>query len=69
MTIDELKEYNKLVIDASKEVSKPWKWSTFILTFLLTGMIAFYFLFPAEVSVQQTFDGQHSIGTTNNQTS
>lgn len=53
MTIDELKEYNKLVIDASKEVSKPWKWSTFILTFLLAGMIAFYFLCPSTINLKQ----------------
>lgn len=67
MNIEELKEYNRLVIDASKEVAKPWKWTTLILAFLLAGMVALYFLCPAEVSVEQNFDGKNSIGTTNNQ--
>lgn len=76
MTVDEIQKYNKIVVDTAKEIAqgyekalKAWKWATFILTFLLAGMIAFYFLCPTEVSVKQTFDGQHSIGTTNNQTS
>lgn len=51
MNIEELKEYNRLVIDASKEVAKPWKWTTFILAFLLAGMVVLYFLCPAEVDL------------------
>lgn len=67
MNIEELKEYNRLVIEASKEVSKPWKWTTIILSILLGGMISLYFLCPSEIVVDQTFDGSNSIMTTNNQ--
>lgn len=54
MTFEELKQYNALVISTAKEVAKPWKWATFILTGLLAGMIILYFTCPAEVEVDQT---------------
>ena len=44
--IQDIKEYNKIVIDVAKEVSKPWKWSTFILSLLLLCMLALYFFNP-----------------------
>lgn len=53
MEIEELKEYNRLVIDAAKEVSKPWKWTTIILALLLGSLVAFYFLCPANIDVEQ----------------
>ena len=49
MNIEELREYNKLVIEASKEVAKPYKITTFILAGLLAGMMALYFLCPSEL--------------------
>lgn len=67
MTFEELKEYNKLVIDTAETVAKPWKWATFILAGLLAGMVALYFFCPAEVEVKQDFNGTNSIGTTNYQ--
>lgn len=67
MNIEELREYNKLVIEASKEVAKPYKITTFILASLLAGMIALYFLCPSEIVLDQTFDGSNSFMTTNNQ--
>lgn len=51
MTFDEIKQYNTLVISTAKEVARPWKWATLILTGLLAGMVALYFLCPAEVEV------------------
>ena len=51
MTFEELKQYNKLVIDTAETVAKPWKWATFILTGLLLAMIILYFTCPAEVEV------------------
>ena len=51
MTVDEIQKYNKIVVDTAKEIAqgyekalKAWKWATFILAFLLGGMIVFYFL-------------------------
>lgn len=51
MTFEELKQYNALVITTAQEVARPWKWATFILAGLLAGMVALYFLCPAEVEV------------------
>lgn len=67
MELEELRKYNQLVIDSAKEVAKPWKWATSILAILLGLMVALYFLYPASVDVDQIFNGQKSIGTTNNQ--
>lgn len=67
MNIEELREYNKLVIDASKEVCRPWKWTTAIISFLLIAMVALYFFCPANVLIEQDFNGENSVGTTNNQ--
>lgn len=60
MNIEELREYNRLVVEASKEVSKPWKYTTFILSLLLGCMISLYFLCPAEIVIDQD-----NIGTEN----
>ena len=53
MTVDEIQKYNKIVVETAREISQgyekalnAWKLATFILTFLLAGMISFYFLFP-----------------------
>lgn len=51
MEIQDIKEYNKIVIEVAREVSLPWKWATFILAFLLSGMIVLYFLNPVEVDL------------------
>ena len=51
MDIQDIKEYNKIVIEVAQEVSKPWKYATFILSFLLAGMIALYFLNPVEIDL------------------
>ena len=67
MNIEELREYNRLVVEASKEVSKPWKWTTIILSLLLGGVISLYFLCPSEFFLDKTFDGTNSIMATNNQ--
>ena len=53
MTPDEIKEYNKIVIDVSERLVKPWKWTTFILSVLLLGFMAFHFLCQEEVVVLQ----------------
>ena len=53
MDIQDIKEYNKIVIDVAKEVSKPWEWSTFILASLLGAMVALYFLNPVNLDVDQ----------------
>lgn len=53
MNIEELKEYNKIVIESAKECAGPWKWTTFILAGLLAGMIVLYFLCPSEYIVEQ----------------
>ena len=60
MTVDEIQKYNKIVVEEAREISqgyekalKAWKWSTFILTFLLACMISFYFLCPSTVSLNQ----------------
>lgn len=52
MDIQDIKEYNKIVIEVAREVSRPWKWATFILAGLLAGMIILYFVCPAEVELQ-----------------
>lgn len=49
MTPDEIREYNKIVIEVSECMVKPWKWTTFILAILLFGMIALYFFNPTEI--------------------
>ena len=64
MNIEEFKEYNKLVIEASREVSRPWKWATIILSLLLLCMVSIYFLCPSEVVVEQS--NNNSIGSSNN---
>lgn len=76
MKVDEIQKYNKIVVDTAKEIAqgyekalKAWKCATFLLMFLLAGMVALYFLCPAEITVEQSFDGQNSIGTKNNQVS
>lgn len=69
MNIEELKQYNNLVIESAKEVSKPWKFSTFILAILLILMVSLYFLCPAEYIVDQNFSGESSFGTVNYQNS
>lgn len=53
MELEELKAYNKLVIDSAKEVAQPWKWATITLAVLLGLMVALYFLCPANVDVEQ----------------
>lgn len=60
MTADEIQKYNKIVVDTAKEIAqgyekalKAWKWATFILAFLLIGMIAFYFLCPSNINLNQ----------------
>lgn len=53
MEIQDIKEYNKIVIEVASEVSKPWKWATFILAVLLAGFVSFHFLCPAEVEIGQ----------------
>ena len=53
MTPQEIREYNKIVIEVAENISKPWKWATFILAGLLAGFVAFHFLCPAEVEVEQ----------------
>lgn len=54
MTPDEIREYNKIVIEVSEKMCKPWKWTTFILAGLLAGMITLYFFCPAEVEFEQS---------------
>lgn len=49
MDIQDIKEYNKIVIEVAREVSKPWKWATFILAGLLAGMMALYFFNPVVI--------------------
>lgn len=65
--IQDIKEYNKIVIDVAKEVSKPWKWSTFVLSLLLAGMLALYFLNPSVVDVEQNLNNSRSTNTVNSQ--
>lgn len=67
MTPEEIREYNKIVIDVSEKMVKPWKWSTIILSVLLAGMVCLYFFKLTVVEVEQNFDGSNSIGTVNNQ--
>ena len=54
MTPDEIREYNKIVIDVSEKMIRPWKLSTFILFFLLVGMLCLYFFNPTTVDIDQT---------------
>ena len=51
MTFEEIKQYNKLVIDTANDIAKGWKWATFILGGLLLAMIVLYFTCPANVTV------------------
>ena len=53
MDIQDVREYNKIVIEVSKEMSRPWKWSTVILSVLLAGMLALYFFNPASIDIEQ----------------
>ena len=53
MTPEEIKEYNKIVIEVAEKISKPWKWTTFILAVLLAGFVAFHFLCPVEIDLDQ----------------
>lgn len=52
METQDIKEYNKIVIEVAREMSAPWKWATFILAGLLSGMIILYFVCPAEIELQ-----------------
>ena len=61
MDIQEVKEYNKIVIEVSKEMSRPWKWSTIILSLLLGGMIALYFFNPAIVDLDANNNNDSNI--------
>lgn len=62
MTPDEIREYNKIVIEVSEKMIKPWKWMTFILSVLLAGFMAFHFLCPAEVEIgQENNQSQNSV--------
>lgn len=49
MTPEELFEYNKIAIEVSREIARPWKWATFILAGLLAGMLFLYFFNPVEI--------------------
>ena len=51
MTPEDIREYNKIVIEVSEKMCKPWKWTTFILAGLLTGMMTLYFLNPVEIDL------------------
>lgn len=51
MTFEEIKQYNKLVIDTANDIAKGWKWATFILGGLLLAMIILYFTCPTNVTV------------------
>ena len=51
MDIQDIKEYNKIVIDVAKEVSKPWKWSTIILSLLLLGLVLIFFCNPTTLDL------------------
>lgn len=51
MTFEEIKQYNKLVIDTANDIAKGWKWATLILAGLLAGMIILYFTCPTNVTV------------------
>lgn len=61
MDIQDVKEYNKIVIEVSKEVSKPWKWSTFILSLLLVGMLLLYFFNPSVVDLDANNNNDSNI--------
>lgn len=52
MTPEELKEYNKIVIDVSKEMSNPYKITTIILALLLLCMSVLYFVYPSQIELQ-----------------
>ena len=58
MDVKDIKEYNKIVIDVAREVSKPWKWATFIMAFLLAGMLMLYLFNPSTVDIEQ--ENNHS---------
>ena len=62
MTFEEIKQYNKLVIDTANDIAKGWKWATFILGGLLLAMIVLYFTCPANVTVSaDTNDMKESV--------
>ena len=65
MNLNELREFNRLVLEASKEVVRPWKWTTFILSLLLFFMISLYFIFPSEISFDANLN-ENSIIEQNN---
>ena len=67
MTPQEIREYNKIVIEVAEQTTKPWKWTTFILSCLLAGMICLYFFNPSVVEVDQSFDTNNSSNIINNQ--
>ena len=49
MTPEEIREYNKIVIDVAEKMIKPWKWATLLLSLLLAGMLCLYFFNPTTV--------------------
>lgn len=60
MTVDEIQRHNKIVVDTAKELAqgyekalKAWKLATFILAFLLCGMITLYFVCPSIINLNQ----------------
>lgn len=61
ITTDELAEYNKIIINVSKEVARPWKQATYILALLLLGMIALYFLNPSTVDLDANNNNDSNI--------
>ena len=62
MTPEEIREYNKIVIEVSERMVMPWKWATIIISVLLAGFMAFHFLCPAEVEIEQENNqSQHSV--------
>lgn len=63
MTPEEIREYNKIVIEVSEKMVKPWKWSTCILFILLVGMLCLYFFNPTTIDIDQT--ANDSINTYN----
>jgi len=54
MAPEEIREYNKIVIEVSEKMIRPWKWSTIILSLLLAGMVCLYFFNPVVIDVDQT---------------
>lgn len=54
MTPEEIREYNKIVIEVSEQMVRPWKCATIILALLLIGMLCLYFFNPINIDVDQT---------------